>query len=160
MKYKLYLLSTTLMLMALFCNAQKVNTNKSYRQKAVWIKMMNDTTANYFETVKAFRLYFNDKPLPKEPNEVEGEDAFEKEVGLEENNELKKSKKEIKREQKKANAKLPNYTAEVRAFKSWFYSIKPWVRANGSIIGPAEQQSIIDKQQAELKAIEKANGKN
>ncbi len=160
MKYKLYLLTSTIMLLSVLCNAQKVNTNKSYRQKAIWIKMMNDTTANYFETVKAFRLYFNDKPLPKEPNEVEGEDTFEKEVGLEENNEHKKSRKEVKREQKKVNAKLPNYAAEVRAFKSWFYSIKPWVRANGSIIGPAEQQAIIDKQQAELKAIEKANGKN
>ena len=45
--------------------------------------MMYDSNANFFETVKAFRNYFNDWPLLKEPNEVEGEDDFEKQVGLE-----------------------------------------------------------------------------
>ena len=45
--------------------------------------MMDDPNANFFATVKAFRNYYKDRPLPKEPNEVEGEDDFEKQVGLE-----------------------------------------------------------------------------
>lgn len=135
---------------------QKVN----YGKNPVWIQMMDDTAANYFETVKAFREYFKDRPLPKEPFEVEGEDDFEKEVGLEENEGGKKSKRELRREARKRNPKEPDYAAEVRAFRGWFYRIKPWVREDGSIIGPKEQQAIIDRQQAELKATEKANGKN
>ena len=45
--------------------------------------MLDDPNANIFETVKAFRNYYKDRPLPKEPKEVEGEDDFEKQVGLE-----------------------------------------------------------------------------
>lgn len=131
-----------------------------YKSSPVWIQMMNDTSANYFETVKAFREYFKERPLPKEPFEVEGEDDFEKEVGLEEYEGGKKSKRELRREARRRNPNEPDYTAEVRAFRGWFYRIKPWVREDGSIIGPKEQQAIIDGQQAELKATEKANGKN
>jgi len=125
--------------------------------------MMNDTSANYFETVKAFREFFKERYLPEEPweKQQEGGDSFEIEVGLEdEKKDGKKSDKEKERENRKQDPNEPNYAAEVRAFKSWFYSIKPWVRADGSITGPKEQQAIIDQQQQELKATEKANGKN
>ncbi len=39
--------------------------------------MMNDTSANYFDTVKAFREYYMDRVLPGEPWEGEGSDSFE-----------------------------------------------------------------------------------
>ena len=45
--------------------------------------MIDDSNANFFETVEAFRNYYKDWPLLKEPNEVDGEDDFEKQVGLE-----------------------------------------------------------------------------
>lgn len=160
MRLQSILLAAILLLFATEIQAQKKASNKEYKNNPVWIQMMNDTTANYFETVKAFRVYFTERPLPKEPNEVEGEDAFEKEVGLEENEGKKKSKRELKREAKKIDPNQPDYAAEVRAFRSWFNSIKPWVRDDGSIVGPKERQAIIDQQQKELKAIEKANGKN
>jgi hypothetical protein len=160
MRLKSILITAIALLLATEIQAQKKASNKEYKNNPVWIQMMNDTTANYFETIKAFRVFFKERPLPKEPNEVEGEDAFEKEVGLEENKGKKKSKKELKREAKKFNPNQPDYSPEVRAFRGWFYGIKPWVRNDGSIIGPKERQAIIDQQQKELKAIEKANGKN
>lgn len=140
--------------------AQKGSPKTNYKKNPVWIQMMNDTSANYFETVKAFREYFKERALPKEPFEVEGEDDFEKEVGLEENEDKKKSKRELRREARKKNPNEPDYAAEVRAFKGWFYRIKPWVKEDGSITGPKEQQAIIDRQQSELRETEKANGKN
>jgi hypothetical protein len=125
--------------------------------------MMNDTSANYFETVKAFREFFKERYLPEEPweKQQEGGDSFEIEVGLEDETEDgKKSEREREREKRKQDPNEPNYADEVRAFKSWFYAVKPWVREDGSIIGPIERQAIVDRQQSELKAIEKANGKN
>jgi hypothetical protein len=160
MRLKSILTTAIVLLFATEIQAQKKASNREYKNNPVWIQMMNDTTANYFETITAFRVYFTERPLPKEPNEIEGEDAFEKEVGLEENEGKKKSKRELKRESKKIDPNQPDYAAEVRAFRSWFNSIKPWVRDDGSIIGPKERQAIIDQQQKELKAIEKANGKN
>lgn len=157
---KAFLFVMLLSLCSAIAVAQSKPAKVNYKKHPAWIQMMNDTSANYFETVKAFREFFKDRVLPKEPNEVEGEDGFEKEVGLEENEGKQKSKRELRREAKRANPNEPAYVAEVRAFKGWFYSIKPWVRSDGSIIGPKEQQAIIDQQQRELKAIEKANGKN
>lgn len=154
------ILSSVSLLILFSITAYAQPASVDYKRSPVWINMMNDTTANYFETVRAFREYFEERALPKEPFEVEGEDDFEKEVGLEENEGGKKSKRELRREARKRNPKEPDYTAEVRAFRGWFYRIKPWVREDGSIIGPKEQQAIIDRQQAELKATEKANGKN
>jgi hypothetical protein len=147
-----FILSSTLTT----AQSHKVN----YEKEPVWIKMMDDPNANYFETVKAFRQYYKERALPKEPNEVEGEDDFEKQVGLEEANGKKKSKAELKREQRRVNPNEIIYAAEVRAFRGWFYSVQPWVRADGSIVNKEEQQIIVDKQQEELKIVEKVNGKN
>ncbi len=44
--------------------------------------MMDDPQTNYFETLKAFREYYKDRKLPKEPFENEEMEVFEKEVGL------------------------------------------------------------------------------
>ncbi len=49
------------------------------------------------------------------------------------------------------------YASDVRAFKGWVKSIKPWVREDGSIVSPEEQQKIIDAQLQELKKIEELN---
>ncbi len=159
MSNKLRLLVTILLLFVGVAQAQNKARKVNYKKEPAWIQMMDDPKANFYETVKAFRTYYKERPLPKEPNEVEGEDDFEKQIGLEEEN-GKKSKRELEREARKINPKDIVYTAEVRAFRGWYYGVKPWVRTDGSIISKEEQQAIIDKQQAELKAIEKANGKN
>jgi hypothetical protein len=143
-----FLLSSVILISSGHINAQ------NYREEPVWINMMNDTSMNYFETVKAFREYFKDRVLPKEPYEVIGEDNFEIEVGLEE-----KDLEEKRKEDKKIRLGDPDYSAEVRSFKGWFYRTKLWVREDGSIIGPKEQQAIIDRQQTELKAVEESNGR-
>jgi len=146
-------------------------SRKEYTNKPMWIQMMNDTSVNYFETVKAFRIYFKRRPLPKEPNEVEGTDRFEIEVGLEneedgatmEDKIRERTKEKIRQEDleaRRVNRNEPSYSAEVRAFRGWFYSIKPWVKADGRIIGPKERQAIIDNQRRELSNEERANRKN
>lgn len=159
MSNKLRLFVVILLFFTALSQAQNTPRKVSYKKEPVWIQMMNDPKANFFETVKAFRTYYKERALPKEPNEVEGEDDFEKQVGLEEENGKKKSKREIEREARKANPNDIIYTDQVRAFRSWFYSVQPWVRADGSIISKEEQQVIIDNQHEELEAIEKANGK-
>ena len=159
MNIKLCLLVAILFLFTSSVNAQERESKRKFSKEPAWIKMMHDPNANYFETVKAFREYYRDRPLPSEPNETEGQDSFEKEVGLEEDNAGKKSEKELERERRRQNPNDIIYASEVRAFKGWFYGVKPWVRSDGSIVDPKEQQSIIDKQKEELKEIEKSNDK-
>lgn len=149
---------------ALAVNAQQSKKSYSKRQmkkNPIWIEMMNDPNANYFETLKAFRYYWKGKVLPKEPFENEEADTFEREVGLEEEG---ASEKEREREKKERLKKGPDkysimYAADVRAFKGWMQVVKPWVQADGSIVTDEDRQKLIDKQTKELKEIELKNGK-
>ena len=157
---KIAIIAIILIFFSVKIQAQDKPRKINYEKEPAWITMMDDPNANYFETIKAFKKYYKERPLPKEPNEAEGGDSFEKEIGLEENNGKKKSQRELNREARRVNPNEINYAGEVRAFRAWFYSIKPWVRADGSIVSPAEQQAIVEEQHNELKAIEKANSKN
>lgn len=159
MSKSVQLLIVILLLFNSFSQAQNKPRKANSEKAPAWIQMMDDPKANFFETIKAFRKYYKERPLPKEPNEVEGEDDFEKQVGLEEANGKKKSKRELEREARKAGPNDIVYSAEVRAFRGWFYSVQPWVRTDGSIISKEEQQAIIDRQHEELKAVENTNGK-
>ncbi len=132
--------------------------SKKYKKEPVWIKMMDDPQSNYFETIRAFREYYKNRKLPKEPFENKEMEVFEKEVGLVSDKESEE-KREKKLERKKANRNEQDYSAEVRAFKGWMQSVKPWVRADGSIVSVAEQQIILDKQNQELKELELKNEK-
>ena len=125
------------------------------RKNPVWIKMMNDPTANYFETIKAFREFWKERVLPKEAIES-GADQFEIEVGLVEKAEAEKER-EREREEGMTDKKREEsnfYAAEVRAFKGWMQDVKPWVRSDGSIVSQAEREAILKKQANELKTIE------
>lgn len=146
-----------------FCSAvaQKNTKNynpKKYKKEPVWIRMMDDPNANYFETIKAFREYYLNRTLPKEPFENEEMEVFEKEVGLISDKESEE-KRERRLEKKRTKKTEQDYSAEVRAFKGWMQGVKPWVRADGSIISVAEQQQMLDKQNQELKELEIKNGK-
>jgi hypothetical protein len=130
----------------------QTHSKKEYARKPLWIEMMNDSSANYFETIKAFREFWKGRVLPEEPFENESIDTFEKEVGLKENDESPRERMREKRKREKYNPKNEiNYGAQVRAFKGWLHSVKPWVREDGSIISVYEQQQIINQQQQELK---------
>src|SRR5436190_9484248 len=98
-----------LLLSSKSAEAQKKYNPADYEKKPVWVQMMRDKSANYFETIKAFREFFKDRHLPKEPGEVKGHDAFEKEVGLEEKDDDNKSEEERERELKKQNPNEPDY---------------------------------------------------
>lgn len=157
------LLVSMCLLIPFLCMAQnKSNTysKRQMRKSPVWIVLMNDPTANYYTTLTAFREFWKNRPLPKEPFEEKGAEQFEKEVGLIGENE---SEEEREREERNASPKkreeANQYAADVRAFKGWLMDIKPWVLADGSIVPPAERQRIIDQQNAQQREQEQKNGK-
>ncbi|MBL0097696.1 MAG: hypothetical protein IPP46_15265 [Bacteroidetes bacterium] len=52
--------------------AQRTLSENAYKQSPHWIQMMDDTSANYFETEKAFNLYWSVREKPKEEDEILG----------------------------------------------------------------------------------------
>jgi len=137
----------------------KQYTKRQMRKTPVWIILMNDPTANYYTTITAFREFWKNRPLPKEPFEEKGAEQFEKEVGLIGDNESEENRE---REERNASPKkreeANHYAAEVRAFKGWLMEVKPWVLSDGSIVPQAERQRIIDEQNAQQRAQEQKNG--
>jgi hypothetical protein len=137
----------------------KIYDPGKFKKEPLWIQMMDDPKANYYETIKAFRMYWKDRVLPKEPFETEGAESFEREVGLINDKESEKEREREEKKRLKQNRKGVDYSAEVRAFKGWIQGVKPWVREDGSIVTEQERQAMIDKQQNELKELEIKNGK-
>jgi hypothetical protein len=135
--------------------AKNVSKNKSYRKNPVWIEMMNSPTANYFETIKAFREFWKEKALPTEAGEEAGMDAFEVEIGLKDAN--KNESKREKRREARNNKDAKMYAFEVKQFRGWYQRVTPWVKPDGTIMSLEEQQQLIDKQRNELKEIETKN---
>lgn len=135
--------------------AGNISKNKSYRKNPIWIQMMNDPKANYFETIKAFREFWKEKKLPCEAGEEAGIDAFEVEVGLKDPNHPE-SKREMRREERN-NKDAKKYAYEVKQFRGWVQQMRPWVKPDGTIMTLEEQQQLIDQQRNELKEIEIKN---
>jgi hypothetical protein len=145
--------------LALSQNASKKYNSKRFKKEPIWIEMMNDPKANYYETIKAFREYWKHRVLPKEPFETEGSESFEREVGLISDKESEKKREREEKKSAKQKHKGPDYSAEVRAFKGWMQSVKPWVKEDGTIMSEEERQAIVNKQQEELRETELKNGK-
>lgn len=156
-----FALTFMLLLCAVLSQAQQTSQKydpKRYKKDPVWIQMMNDPNANYYETIKAFREFWKGYALPGEPEELEGNDHFEKEIGLEEHDK-DKDKKGEREKRKRKNPNGGDYSYEVKQFKGWYQEVQPWVQADGHILTLEERQQMIDRQQQELKEIEK-NQKN
>lgn len=90
--------------------------------------MMNDTNANYFETVKAFDAFWEGKEIPKGENEEIGEDI---EPSAKKSN--RKSKKEESDE---------SYRFQVKKYYHWQERVLPYVQENGHILTPTERLEI------------------
>jgi len=51
----------------------KTYSDKDYARKPVWIEMIKDTSANYFEVQKAYKLYFENHEKPATEQDQIGE---------------------------------------------------------------------------------------
>lgn len=134
----------------------------------LWYQMINDTTTNFNDAVKAFKDFFENRELPEEPGERFGYDFFEQEFGLGEarkreetlKSTAKGDKRENENEQNSGKSHSQKYALEVKAFKSWYFDAQTWLRPDGSIVGPKERQVILDAQRRELKEIESRSKRN
>jgi alpha-galactosidase/6-phospho-beta-glucosidase family protein len=98
---------------------------KDYARKPLWIEMIKDTAANYFEVEKAFNQYFKHHEKPEGENEEIGEHAARK-------------KHVSKREQKKIQ-KENHMRMEIKKYEHWRMMMLPYVQPDGSILSPTQR---------------------
>ena len=109
-------------------------SEKDCARDPVWISMIKDTSTNYFEAEKAFKIYFDHHAKPEGENEEIGEHAAR---------EKKPSKKEQRKMQQQSHLRM-----DVKRYERWHDSMKPFVQADGSILTPTQRLEIWKAQQS------------
>ena len=111
---------------------QSAYTDKDYARSPLWIKMIKDTAANYFEVEHAYKVYFQHHEMPAGEEEQIGEHAA-------------RAKQPGKREQRKMQ-QANHMRMDVKRYERWHESMKPYVRADGSILTPSQRLQSFNAQ--------------
>ncbi len=117
--------------------AQKAYKAADYKKHPYWIEMMKDPQVNYFEAVKAYELFWQDKPKPIEEDDILGQDkkADDKYV----------SRREV-RERRKEKEIREKYGLDCKKFEHWKMQVKPYVQEDGHILSKEEQLRLWEAQ--------------
>lgn len=119
------------------CSSQSASSEKNFRRNPLWIGMMDDSTSNYHETLRAFDLYWENHEMPVEEDQILGQ----------------KGATEVERKEKsgwlarlfrgKRSEAEGEMAFQVKRFRHWQIMISPFVRDDGSIPFPSERAQIL-----------------
>jgi len=112
------------------------SSNLNYSKHPYWIAMMNDSTANFFETQKSYDAFWKGKVIPLEEEETMGMKGASEKEKKEKSNWLERFfgfDKEHKYEK---------YRFECKRFEHWKITMLPFVRSDGSILYPTQQLKL------------------
>lgn len=108
-------------------------SDKEYMKKPLWITMMDDPNANFFEVEKAYDLYWTRHEKPEGEHEEIGERS-------------EREKYPSKRRQRKISAENDLRLA-VKKYEVWNDQTRPYVQADGRILSTEERLEIWKQQQ-------------
>lgn len=108
-------------------------SDKYYKKNPVWIEMMDDPKTNYFEAIKAYDLFWKNRPYPREEKDVldQKKEDGNKEKEIENRKEIKERKKEA--------ANFKKYGLHVKKFEHWKKRVLPFVQPDGRILTEEEK---------------------
>lgn len=114
---------------------------REYRKNAHWVKMMNDSSVNYFQAKIAFEEFWRGKPSPESIMEGEKEEQEERSF-----------LSRILKSEKTYNAEILQYAEEHKKFLHWLRVNKPYVKEDGSIMSEEEKQAMVQQELNNRKA--------
>lgn len=112
---------------------QATYTDRDYMKKPLWIAMMDDPAANFFEVEKAYELYWLKHEKPEGEHEEIGEHA-------------EREKVPSKRRQRKISAENDLRLA-MKRYEVWNDQTRPYVQPDGRILSTEERLKIWQDQQ-------------
>jgi hypothetical protein len=125
---------------SLTSSAQATKKNLNYSKHPYWIEMMNDPGANYFETLKAYDVFWENRKQPKEEDEIIGQS---KTAGAKKNFLQRWFKSKEEREEEE----IKKYALDVKKFKHWKLKTEPFVQEDGRILSAEERLKLWQEQQ-------------
>jgi hypothetical protein len=113
----------------------------TYRENPVWKDMINDQNVNYFEVQKAFELFWCNKEMPAEEDEIIGEKRKLK------NNLINRTfnSKELKEQQQRDALSF-----DCKRYRWWLIKTEPYVQDDGSIMSLEKRLELWKKHYEEL----------
>lgn len=125
---------------SLTSSAQATKKNLNYSKHPYWIEMMNDPDANYFETLKAYDVFWENRKQPKEEDEI---------IGQSKTAEAKKNflQRWFKSKEEREEEEIKKYALDVKKFKHWKLKTEPFVQEDGRILSAEERLKLWQEQQ-------------
>ena len=125
---------------ALSAQTQKPSKLTDYSKQPYWVAMMNDSTVNYFEAVKAFKAFWKNRKEPSEENEMK-EHAERKKEDHE-----SRLGKVVHAKEIRLDKESEKYSLEYNKFLHWKMMVEPYVQPDGHILSQSERLEIWKKQ--------------
>lgn len=122
-----------------FLQAQTISSSQ-YREHPYWISMMEDPTSNYYETVKAFDMYWENRERPSEESEIFALSELEKASFT---HEIKESSFSTLSQRDIALA--------YKKFNYWQIKVSSNINSDGHILTPEERIQRWNLQQEDRK---------
>lgn len=130
----------TLLIISSDLISQTTSKRINYSKHPYWIEMMNDPKANYFETVKAYEQFWQNKKIPLEEDDIIGQTKKEPTK----NNFLSKW---FKSKEEREEEEIKKYSFDIKKFKHWKLKVTPFVQEDGTILNADERLKLWQNQQ-------------
>ncbi len=139
-----------LSLFSLKSNAQEFTEKqlKQWSKEPVWVTMIENPNANYFETVAAFDAFWKNRELPVEEDQILSAGRQEREhleTKREKRKRIRKEKKMSKEEKEEAVIRN-QYAFAVKKYRHWLVAVEPYVQPDGRILTKEEQLQLHEQQ--------------
>lgn len=145
---KIFFLAISLFCVLFTVTAQTTYNEADFKSKPEWIIMMDDSTVNYNQAVKAFDIYWKDRIKPGDDAEKMNEKANET---PREEREQKRYEKKLRKMSAAERNEYDRINYQYKRFMNWMREMKPFVQQDGSILTPQQRMNIWKKQQDKVK---------
>lgn len=125
---------------------------KEYSTKPMWIEMMDDSSANYYEALKAYEQYWQNRLRPQEE-----EDAINEHGSRKEEREREKFEKKLAKMTPAERTEFDRMKYECKRFDNWKREVKQYVQEDGHILSYDQKLEIWNRQQEEMKKLNKTD---
>jgi hypothetical protein len=132
-------------------NAKGVEKAIDYSTTPAWIAMMDDPNVNYYEAMKAFNTYWENRTRP------EGDDVIPSKASKEELREKEERDNELAKMTPQQRQEHNEMAFQYKRFQNWSHVVFPFVQDDGRILSADERMAIWNKQQEEINKQKKSN---
>ncbi len=135
---KRFIVSACLTCFSFFLQAQ----DRDYANYPHWIAMIDQPETNYYEALKAYNLYWQNKIKPLD----EEEELFQ-EMNQKEKDQYEVLKRQLAEMTPAQRQEFDRLKYQVKRFKQWRRSVMPYVQEDGRILSYEERMKIWEAQQ-------------